>query len=132
MENPLLLFAVEVCFAVSIIVSVRLVRALFVPLELIRTGADLMAERDFTSRLVPVGQPEMTRLIDVYNDMVDRLREERLAAEEHHQLLQRIVKASPSGIVICDFDGHIQQTNPAAERLLREPAVRERVEAGAP
>src|SRR5260221_551825 len=112
MENRLLLFAIEGCFLVSIVVSVRLVRALFVPLELIRTGADLMAERDFTSRFVPVGQPEMDRLIDVYNDMVDRLREERLAAEEHHQLLQRIVKASPSGIVICDFDGHIQQTNP--------------------
>jgi len=132
MENPLLLFAVEVCFAVSIIVSVRLVRALFVPLEMIRTGADLMAERDFTSRFVPVGQPEMDRLIGIYNDMVDRLREERLAAEEQHQLLQRIVKASPSGMVICDFDGRIEQTNPAADRLLREPAVRERVEGGAP
>ncbi len=131
LENPLLLFAVEACFAVSIIVSVRLVRALFVPLELIRTGADLMAERDFTSRFVPVGQPEMDRLIGIYNDMVDRLREERLAAEEQHQLLQQIVKASPSGIVICDFDGHIQQTNPSAERLLREPGIRERVEAGA-
>jgi signal transduction histidine kinase len=131
LQNPLLLFAVEGCFAVSIIVSVRLVRALFVPLELIRTGADLMAERDFTSRFVPVGQPEMDRLIGIYNDMVDRLREERLAAEEQHQLLQQIVKASPSGMVICDFDGGIQQTNPAAERLLREPTVRERVEAGA-
>lgn len=125
MENRLLLFAIEGCFLVSIIVSVRLVRALFVPLDLIRTGADLMAERDFTSRFVPVGQPEMDRLIAIYNDMVDRLRDERLAAEEQHQLLQRIVKASPSGIVICDFDGNIQQTNPAAERLLREPAVRE-------
>jgi signal transduction histidine kinase len=131
LENQLLLFAVEACFAVSIIISVRLVRALFVPLELISTGADLMAERDFTSRFVPVGQPEMDRLIGIYNDMVDRLREERLVAEEQHQLLQQIVKASPSGMVICDFDGRIQQTNPAAERLLREPAVRERVEAGA-
>src|SRR5258708_10064399 len=119
LQNPLLLFAVEACFAVSIIVSVRLVRALFVPLELIRTGADLMAERDFTSRFVPVGQPEMDRLIDIYNDMVGRLREERLAVEEQHQIPQRVVKASPSGMVICDFDGRIQQTNPAAELLLR-------------
>ena len=55
--------------------------------------------------------------------MIDRLREERLAAEEQHQLLQKIVEASPSGIVICDFDGNVQQMNPAAERLLSEPAV---------
>jgi two-component system, NtrC family, nitrogen regulation sensor histidine kinase NtrY len=124
-HNLELLFAVEACFVISIIVSVRLAQALFVPLELIRTGAELIAERDFTSRFVPVGQPEMDRLIEVYNQMIDRLRDERLAAEEQHQLLQQIVKASPGGIVICDFDGNIQQTNPAAERLLRESGVRQ-------
>jgi two-component system nitrogen regulation sensor histidine kinase NtrY len=125
LENRMLLFAVEACFIASIIVSVRLVSALFVPLDLIRTGAELIAERDFTSRFVPVGQPEMDRLIAVYNGMIDRLKEERLAAEEHHQLLQHIVQASPSGIAICDFDGEIEQANPAAQRLLREPEVQE-------
>src|ERR1700682_1639970 len=128
MHNLELLFAVEGCFVVSIIVSVRLARALFVPLELIRAGAELIAERDFTSRFVPVGQPEMDRLIEVYNEMIDRLREEQLAAEEQHQLLQQIVKASPGGIVICDFDGRIQQTNPSAERLLWESGVRNALE----
>jgi two-component system nitrogen regulation sensor histidine kinase NtrY len=57
--------------------------------------------------------------------MIDRLRDERLAAEEQQQLLLKIVEASPSGIVICDFNGAIQQSNPAAQRLLSEPAVRE-------
>ncbi|HEY2829867.1 MAG TPA: methyl-accepting chemotaxis protein, partial [Thermoanaerobaculia bacterium] len=90
MENRLMLFAVEAIFIVSIIVSYRLVRALFVPLDLIATGAELIAERDFTSRFVAVGQPEMDSLISVYNEMIDRLRDERLAAEERHQLLGRI------------------------------------------
>src|SRR5882757_6619250 len=124
-ENQSWLFVVEVFFAVSIIISYRLVTALFVPLELIRTGSELISERDFTSRFVPVGQPEMDRLIEIYNAMIDRLRDERLAAEEQQQLLQKIVEASPSGIVICDFDGGIQQANPAAQRLLSEPAVAE-------
>jgi signal transduction histidine kinase len=118
LERPMLLFAVEALFAISIVVSIRLVRALFVPLDLIQTGAELIAERDFTSRFVPVGQPEMDTLIDVYNRMIDRLRDERLAAEEQHQLLQKIVEASPAGIVICDFDGNVERMNPAAERLL--------------
>jgi nitrogen fixation/metabolism regulation signal transduction histidine kinase len=132
MENRLLLFAVEICFVISILVSYRLVNALFVPLDLIRTGAELIGERDFTSRFVPVGQPEMDRLIDIYNEMIDRLREERLAAEEQHHLLQRIVEASPSGIVIYAFDGGVQKTNPAAERLLRDPRVAEALSAVAP
>lgn len=116
-ERPLLLFLVEALFVVEIVVSIRLVRALFVPLDLIRTGAELIAERDFTSRFVPVGQPEMDTLIEVYNRMIDRLRDERLASEEQHQLLQKIVEASPAGIVICDFDGKVERANPAAVRM---------------
>ncbi|HEX2832815.1 MAG TPA: ATP-binding protein [Thermoanaerobaculia bacterium] len=117
LERPLLLFLVEALFVIEIAVSIRLVRAFFVPLELIRTGAELIAERDFTSRFVPVGQPEMDTLIEVYNRMIDRLRDERLAAEEQHQLLQKIVEASPAGIVICDFDGKVERVNPAAARM---------------
>ncbi|HEU4521262.1 MAG TPA: ATP-binding protein [Thermoanaerobaculia bacterium] len=119
-ERPVLLFAVEALFILSIIISYRLVRALFVPLDLLRTGAELISERDFTSRFTPVGQPEMDDLIAVYNDMIERLRDERLATEERHQLLQQIVEASPSGIVICDFDGNVERTNPAARRLFRD------------
>src|SRR3954463_3892072 len=132
MENQEWLFVVELFFAVSIVISYRLVTALFVPLELIRTGSELINERDFTSRFVPVGQPEMDRLIEIYNAMIDRLRDERLAAEEQQQLLQKIVEASPSGIVICDFDGRTQQANPAAQRLMGEPAVAEALPSLAP
>jgi len=119
-RNPDILFAVEAVFVLSIILSVHYVRALFVPLDLTRTARELIEERDFTSRFVPVGQPEMDTLIDVFNRMVDRLREERLAGEEQHQLLERIVEASPAGIVICDFEGGIERMNPAAQRYLDE------------
>ena len=118
LEEPMLLFAIEALFLLSIGLAVRLVRALFVPFDLMKTGAELIAEREFTSKFVPVGQPEMDNVIDVYNRMIERLREERLTAEEQHQLLQKIVDASPAGIVICDFDGNVQQTNAAARRLL--------------
>jgi two-component system nitrogen regulation sensor histidine kinase NtrY len=117
-ERPMLLFAVEAAFVVSVMISIRLVGALFVPLDLIQTGAELISERDFTSSFVPVGQPEMDVLIDVYNKMIDRLRDERLAAAEQGELLEKIVEASPAAIVICDFDGKIERRNPAAIRLL--------------
>jgi signal transduction histidine kinase len=116
-QRPLFLFAIEGLLIVSILIGWRLVNALFVPLDLIRTGAELISERDFTSHFVAVGQPEMDALVSVYNRMIDRLRDERLSAEERHQFLQRLVEASPSGIVICDFDGNVEQMNPAARRL---------------
>ena len=122
-ERSWLLFAVEALFVISIVISYRLIRALFVPLELLRTGAELISERDFGSRFTPVGHREMDELIAVYNDMIDRLREERIAAEEQHQLLEKIVEASPSGIIICNFDGAIEQQNPAGRRLLPDFAL---------
>src|SRR5438067_4322006 len=116
-QRPLFLFVIEGLLIVSILIGWRLVNALFVPLDLIRTGAELISERDFTSHFAAVGQPEMDALVGVYNRMIDRLRDERLSAEERHQFLQRLVEASPSGIVICDFDGNVEQMNPAANRL---------------
>jgi two-component system nitrogen regulation sensor histidine kinase NtrY len=112
------IFVVEGLFVVSLLIGIQLLRGLFVPVDLIQTGAELIAERDFTTRFVEMGHPEMDTLIGVYNRMIDRLREERLASEETGQLLQKIVDASPAGVVLCDFDGNVQRMNPAAERIL--------------
>jgi two-component system nitrogen regulation sensor histidine kinase NtrY len=117
-ENRLLLLAVEALFALSITLGYLLVRSFFVPLNLIRTGAELISERDFTSQFREVGQPEMDALIAIYNRMIGRLREERLKAQEQHYFLDRILSASPAGILTLDFDGRISSVNPSAQELL--------------
>jgi nitrogen fixation/metabolism regulation signal transduction histidine kinase len=118
-ENRLWLLAVEGLFVLSIVLGVLLVRAFFVPLDLIRTGAELIGERDFTTQFREVGQPEMDALIGIYNRMIGRLREERLKLQEQHYLLDRILTASPAGVVTLDFDGRVDSLNLAAERLLQ-------------
>src|SRR3954447_21615306 len=118
-EDPIWLLAVEGLFVLSIALGVMLVRAFFVPLDLIRTGAELIGERDFTSQFREVGQPEMDALIRIYNQMIDRLREERLKLQEQHYFLEKILAASPAGIVTLDFDGRVSSLNPAAEALLQ-------------
>lgn len=50
--------------------------------------------------------------------MVDNLRDERTRLQEQHHFLSQIVRVSPSGIVILDFDRRISDVNPAAERLI--------------
>jgi nitrogen fixation/metabolism regulation signal transduction histidine kinase len=117
-EHPRWLLAAEVFFAVSIALGVLLVRALFVPLQLIRTGTDLIQERDFTTRFREVGQPEMDELIRIYNRLVDQLRQERLRLEERTLFLDRILNASPTGVVLLDLDGGIDYLNPRAEEML--------------
>ncbi len=117
------LLAGEVALVASILLGVHLVRALFGPLELVRTGAQFIAERDFSSRLREVGQPELDALIAVYNLMIDSLREERLRAQEQHHFLGEVVRASPAGILTFDFDGRLTTVNPGAERLLMRPGA---------
>jgi len=122
-ENPPWLLAVEGLFVLSIIFGVLLVRTFFVPLDLIRTGAELIGERDFTSQFREVGQPEMDSLIRIYNQMIDRLREERLKQQEQHYFLEKILAASPAGILTLDFDRRVSSLNPAAEKLLEATAA---------
>src|SRR5436309_15641486 len=122
-ENRLWLLAVEGLFALSIVFGVLLVRTFFVPLDLIRTGAELIGERDFTSQFREVGQPEMDALIRIYNRMIDRLREARRKLQEQHYFLAKVLAASPAGIVTLDFDGRVSSLNAAAAALPQ--AVRE-------
>ena len=117
------LLAGEAALVASIVLGVHLVRAVFGPLELVRAGAQFIAERDFSSRLREVGQPELDALIAVYNLMIDSLREERLRAQEQHHFLEEVVRASPAGILTFDFDGRLTTVNPGAERLLVRPAA---------
>jgi signal transduction histidine kinase len=74
-------------------------------------------------KFVPVGQREMDQLIAVYNQMIDELRQERVSQHEKSFLLERLIQASPAGVLLLDFEGRIESANPAAERLLAQPAA---------
>lgn len=113
---------VEAFFVVSFVVGVRLVRALLDPVRFLQSGADLLREEDFTTRCRETGRPELDRLAQVYNTMVDRLREERIRNEERENFLQRVLETSPSGVLTLDFDGGIVLANPAAAAMLGRPA----------
>ena len=86
-------------------------------------AARLVHDEAFTSRFLPVGEPDVDALIVLYNRMVDRLRDERVRLAEQHQFLAQVIAASPSGIVVLGFDDEVASLNPAAARLLGRPAA---------
>ncbi len=122
-RTPLALFAVEGLFVLSVAIGLRFVRALFVPLDLIRTGAELIGERDFSCEFLVTGQPEMDALVGIYNRMIASLREERLKVAEQHYFVDRVLSASPAGVVTLDFDGRVSLLNASAEKLLGTTAA---------
>ena len=121
-ERRAWLLAAEALFVLSAFIGARLVKSFFVPLSLIRTGAELLNEQDLSARFREVGQPEMDALIRIYNRMSDQLREDRLRITEQELMLGRVLDASPAGVLVLDFDGRVVLVNPAAARLLGLPA----------
>ena len=117
-QNRELLIVVEAVIAVSAIAGVVLTRRLLQTLADVKAGASLLRDGDFTSRLLPVGQPEVDALTGVYNRMVDSLRDERVRLQEQQHFLADILRVSPAGIVILDFDHRVVTINPSAARLL--------------
>src|SRR5262245_15128015 len=116
--QPVALLIVEVGIVVSTLVAVRLVQRTLLPMDLVRTGSELIGEGDFTTRLRAPGVAETDGLVSVYNRMIDRLREERLRHEEQNLFLDQVLAASPAAVITLDFDGRVAQANPAAVKIL--------------
>lgn len=117
-RNRLLFLASEVLILVSVFFSWRLYRALIDPLNMLVQGTEAIRDRDFSVKLLRTGSFEMDKLIDVYNQMIEELRAERLQQERQHFFLEKLIQTSPTGIIVLDFNGMIQQVNPRAINIL--------------
>jgi nitrogen fixation/metabolism regulation signal transduction histidine kinase len=120
-DDQILQLVVELVLLLSALVGARLARAVLVPSGLIEMGSQLVSDRDFSLTFQPVGQPEVDQLIEVYNRMIRQLREERLRAEEQHFFLEKLLAASPIGVLTCAPDDRITLVNQAAAQLLKQP-----------
>lgn len=117
-EKGTLVYVGEAVVTVSLIVLVYFYRKVVQPLNSIANGMDLLREQDFSSRLAPVRQAEADRIVDMFNRMMDQLKNERLRLREQNHFLDLLINVSPMGVVILDFDGKISMLNAAALRFL--------------
>ena len=107
----------------GIIVFILLYLAVFYrkivkPMSTIGSGMELLREQDFSSRLSRVGQYEADRIVNVFNRMMEQLKNERLRMREQNHFLDLLIQASPMGVVIMTLDGEVSQLNPMAVKML--------------
>ncbi len=88
------------------------------PYQIISSGMELLREQDFSTRLRPIASSEANQVIEVFNKMMDQLKDERLQVREKNHFLDLLIQASPQGVVILDFDEKISEINSAGLRLL--------------
>ncbi len=98
--------------------SISLYRQLIQPLNYLKEGINSIKDRDFNVKFLPTGKSEMDELIEVYNQMMDALRDERTKQEAQHFFLEKLIHTSPTGIIILDYDNEVKQINPKAQEMI--------------
>jgi two-component system, NtrC family, nitrogen regulation sensor histidine kinase NtrY len=117
-NDEVLFIASEIFILISILIAFQLYKQLLQPLQLLMRGAEAIKDRDFNVKFVATGTYEMDQLINVYNHMIDELRNERIRQEQQHLFLEKLIHTSPTGILILDYDERIHEANPKALKLL--------------
>ena len=119
-ENGWRVYLIEGLITLSLVYLVYFYRKVIKPLNSIAGGMDLLRAQDFSSRLAPVGQREADRIVQVFNRMMDQLKEERLRLREQNHFLDLLISVSPMGVIILTLDEKISMTNKAALEFMDE------------
>ncbi|MCI1720705.1 MAG: ATP-binding protein [Bacteroidales bacterium] len=112
------MYIIEAALLVILLYLIFFFRRAIRPYRIISNGMDLLKAQDFASRLRKVGQPEADNMVNIFNTMMDQLKNERLNVREQNKFLDLLVDASPMGVIITDFDGHITQYNKSAAEFI--------------
>ena len=116
--SPWLMIGLEVVLLLSLMLGVRLTRRALEPLGYTRHFHDLLQDQQYASRLQHSADRELNQLVDLFNEMLDRLYQERLQIGEQQGFLDRLLEATPSAVIVFDFDGRISLLNASAQALL--------------
>lgn len=98
---------------VSLIVCLLLYRSVVKPVTAARRGLELLAAQDFNNRLVKVHEPEADKIVTLFNDLITRLKNERLRLREQDKFLRLLIDASPMGIILLNLEGKVTMVNDA-------------------
>ena len=119
-ENGWKFYLIEGLITLTLIYLIYFYRKVIKPLNSIAGGMDLLRAQDFSSRLAPVGQREADRIVQVFNRMMDQLKEERLRLREQNHFLDLLISVSPMGVIILTLDEKISMANKASLEFMDE------------
>lgn len=117
-SHSVIFYATEVGLVVAIVFLILFYRKTIRPINTLISGMELLRDQDMSTLLVPSGQQETDEIVKTFNALLKRLRDEHLKLDEQNIFLNRLIEASPMGVVQCDLSGNITSMNPAAQKAL--------------
>lgn len=117
-DSPFAFVGVELLLLVSLAGGIYLFRRAFESILVAQRFRELLQENNYSGRLKSDGDQEANELINVFNALLDSLHAEHRAMGEQRGFLERLLEATPSAVIVFDFDGVISLSNSSANRLL--------------
>lgn len=118
-DRKWIFLGVEFLIFISLYLSYLLYKGFIKPVELMQSGTDAIADADFNIKYLKTGSTEIDKLVNVYNNMIDKLRIERTNMSEQSYFVQNLIEVTPLGIIILDHDGKVSNINPAAKDIIQ-------------
>lgn len=117
-KSNFLFFLAEALFVIAIVFSVIIYKKINKSMVHVITATERIKDNDFNTKFMPVANTEINEMLQVFNKMIEKLRQERVLQKEQYHFLDKIIKASPSGIILLDFEQNISFINAATEKIM--------------
>lgn len=96
---------------VAAAMMIAVYRAIVLPAKSIQTGFELIRNQDLNNRLAPTHEPVSDSLVELFNTLMEKLKNENLRRREQDHFLNLLIEASPVGIAILNLDGRYSLVN---------------------
>ncbi|MFZ6731144.1 sensor histidine kinase [Undibacterium sp. Ji42W] len=118
LSQPLLIICVELGLACSLALGIYLLNKVLQPLDFAQQFHDLLQDENYASRIKGDSNKEINELVVLFNRMLEALYKERLELGEQRGFLDRLLEATPTAVIVFDFDDKISLMNTSAQNLL--------------
>ncbi|QDE33295.1 ATP-binding protein [Shewanella polaris] len=109
--------AIIVMLAVCYFFSMWLTRRLSESLQALEIGLLNFKDNDFSVSLHPYGEPQLDRLVSLYNQASAKLRSERQFIYQRELMLDKVIQNTPNVMLLIDDSERVIYANSAARHL---------------
>ncbi len=117
-DKMYLIILLELMILISLGLSFWFYSKLQLPKEFIKHSKQILVENDFNIQYLKTDNTQLNELYEVFNAMINKIIMERRFSEEQNYFLLDVIKASPTGIILLDYDNKIELINPKAKECL--------------
>lgn len=110
-ERPYVLILLEGITVLSFILGLSIWRKQHTTQRMLSDGTAALRDQDYSLRLSEVGVKDVDELIEVYNQLLEKIRSERIDNQRQQFFLTLLIESTTLGVITMDYDGAIDNIN---------------------